>query len=112
MLGLLHSLRYSFARKGLELAPQSPGVYALFDEGELIYVGATGVDANRTIHACLGAHVSSPHRSCTRSATHYAWQITISSWAQASQILQHHKDKHGRLPRCNAEEVHPKMLPA
>lgn len=105
MLDLLHCVRYPFTPEALAFAPESPGVYVLFDKGEPIYVGSTATEPGRTLRRCIAAHFDGPHGSCTThpTPTHYAWEISLSSEAQAKRILEHHKAQHGRLPRCNAE---------
>lgn len=100
---LFASSRYPFTREGLDIAPRSPGIYGLFYEGQVIYVGSTATDPARTIHASLSAHLHGAHGDCTASAMRYSWAITLSSAVEAAQILEEYETEHGCLPHCHAE---------
>lgn len=99
--------RFPLTGKSMCYAPESPGIYGLFRDAELIYVGATGVQPERTIRTCLLAHLNGAKSRCTADATQYAWSITLSSAHQAAKILEQFKAEHHRLPQCNVEEAHP-----
>jgi hypothetical protein len=92
--------RYPFTRSMIELAPDVPGLYGLFEGDDLIYLGKTveGAAKAATIRACLLQHQSGALGDCTRKATTYTWEIAIWPGQREAQILQ------GRLPpRCQSD---------
>jgi hypothetical protein len=81
-------------------APADPGVYALWEEEELIYYGhAHGGSA--TIQSCLKQHLAGSN-SCTARATHYGWEISANPPAREAELLREFERQKKRLPRCNA----------
>lgn len=92
--------RYRFTRSLASGAPEEAGVYALWNGEELVFVGRASQGA--TIRACLIDHLdgSCP---CTRSATHYTWELSLQPAAREAEVLGEFQARFGRLPRCNAE---------
>jgi hypothetical protein len=94
------SPRYALIRTMVAGAPPDPGVYALWENEELIYYGrALGEGA--TIQSRLREHLAGAN-ACTAGATHYGWEITSNPRAREAELLREHQRAHGRLPRCNA----------
>jgi len=92
--------RYRFTRSMVEGAPADPGVYALWENDELIYYGrASG--AVITIQSALMEHLSGRAGACTQGATHYGWEITLEPTAREAELLGEYKAAFNRLPRCN-----------
>lgn len=92
--------RYRFTRNMVEGAPADPGVYALWEDDELIYYGrASG--AVITIQFALLEHLSGRAGECTRRATHYGWEITLDPAAREAALLEEYLQTFKRLPRCN-----------
>ena len=81
-------------------APPDPGVYALWENEELIYYGHA-VGGAATIQSCLRGHLDR-RDPCTSSATHYGWEITSHPTAREAELLHEYERARGRLPRCNA----------
>ena len=80
-------------------APNDPGVYALWENDELIYYGhARGESA--TIQSCLQQHLRG-ETGCT-GATHYGWEISANPPAREAELLREYQRAHKRLPRCNS----------
>lgn len=93
------SPRYAFNRTMVAGAPNDPGVYALWENDELIYYGhARGESA--TIQSCLQQHLSG-ETSCA-GATHYGWEISANPPAREAELLREYQRTHKRLPRCNS----------
>ena len=90
--------RYAFNRQMLEDAPNEQGVYALFLEEELIYLGYAHREL--TIRTCLLLHHDGSLGGCTKSATQYTWEITRWSAARLTEILLKFAKANGREPRC------------
>ena len=94
------SPRYALTRTMVSGAPADPGVYALWENDELIYYGhARGAGA--TIQSCLRQHLSGTN-SCTARATHYGWEISANPPAREAELLREYETRHKRIPRCNS----------
>ena len=95
------SPRYAFNAIMVSGAPPDPGVFALWQDEELIYYGrALGQGA--TIQSRLREHLEQGAH-CTAGATHYGWEITNNPRAREGELLREHENFHGRLPRCNVK---------
>jgi hypothetical protein len=95
------SPRYAFTAIMVGGAPPDPGVFALWENDELIYYGrALGHGA--TIQSQLREHLDGAN-PCTARATHYGWEITSHPGARELELVREHRRTHGRVPRCNAE---------
>jgi hypothetical protein len=93
------SPRYALTQTTVAGAPADPGVYALWENQELIYYGrARGESA--TIQSCLRQHLARGNH-CTARATHYAWEISANPSAREAELLREFEGMHKRRPRCN-----------
>ncbi len=93
------SRRYRFTRIVLLGAPADAGVYALWDQEELVYYGhATGGEL--TIRARLLEHLDGHLPS--DSVSHYSWELCANPAAREAQLLAEYQRAFGRLPRLNA----------
>ena len=96
--------RYPFTRPIIEYAPHDEGgVYVLWDGDEVIYIGRTG--NAHTIRTCLVEHVEGVRGGCTRTATHYSWEITIWDAARETELLALFARENRRDPRCQQESA-------
>jgi hypothetical protein len=78
--------RYRFTPSMVEGAPDDPGVYALWENEELIYYGRAS--ASSTIQFALFEHLSGRAGPCTGRATHYGWEITLDPVAQRGKFYR------------------------
>jgi len=87
---------YRFSSIIAQGAPEQPGVYALWHEEEMIYLGRAA-----SIRQRLLDHLqrSTP---CTVDATHYTWELALRPEAREAELLEQFRSRYGRLPRCNA----------
>ena len=92
--------RYRFTRIVIAGAPDDAGVYALWEDEELVYYGrADGKDegGGSTIRSRLLNHYyEGAHRP-----THYSWEICKDPAAREAELLGEHERAFGRLPRLN-----------
>jgi hypothetical protein len=93
------SPRYALNATMVAGAPSDPGVYALWENDELIYYGHARGESI-TIQSCLKQHLDGSN-VCTRSATHYGWEISANPPLREAQLLKEYERQHKRLPRCN-----------
>ena len=92
------SPRYAFNATMISGAPADPGVYALWENDELIYYGHARGD-RATIHSCLQQHLA--RADCP--ATHYGWEISANPPLREAELLREFERTHKRLPRCNSK---------
>lgn len=92
--------KYKFARAMVAGAPEGSGVYALWENGEMIYVGrANGIP----LRQMLLRHLEKGYCSCTERASHYTWELSLRPATRELEVLQDFEARHQRLPRCNEE---------
>lgn len=93
--------QFPFTGALIAAAPEEAGVYLLWQDGDVIYIGrAQGRDT--TIRSRLIDHFSGREGPCTRSTTHYGWELVRDPAAREAQLLEEHRTKFQRPPRCNA----------
>lgn len=88
---------YSFDQSNVNLCPREPGVYWLFWDGELIYIGMS----DWSIRSRLCAHLSGSEGSCTAAADQFAFETTTNPELREQELLEGHRVRYGRYPRCN-----------
>jgi hypothetical protein len=75
-------------------APDTPGVYELWDGEELIYVGAT---RGRTLRQQLAHELY----DLQATATHFSWEICFSPAARERELLAEFESLYHRPPKLN-----------
>ena len=94
------SPRYAFNATMVAGAPPDPGVFALWENDEVIYYGrALGNGA--TIQSRLREHLETGAHG-TAAATHYGWEIAANPRVREVELLREFQRSYGRLPRCNS----------
>lgn len=94
------NVTYDFTEENISRSPNQAGVYALYDASGIVYFGrATGTTV--TIRSRLYDHKRGDGDGCTQSATHYSREVTSTPVAREKELLEHYKQEHGVLPRCN-----------
>lgn len=80
----------------ITLAPDTPGVFELWDGDELLYVGSTRPkETLRTeLERELTAHPA--------EATHFSWEITFHPEDRSRELLTEFELQHHRRPRLNS----------
>lgn len=89
---------FRFSAAIVDGAPNIPGLYALWQDGDLIYVGRAV-----SIRERLVEHLRQRVCPCTEHATHYSWELSLRPESREVELLEMYKRRHGRLPRCNQE---------
>jgi hypothetical protein len=90
---------YRLTRGMVEGAPAEAGVFALWENDELIYVGRASASA--TIRDLLLEHLER-NGACTGRASHYSWELSLRPAARETEILNEFVAHYGRMPKCNA----------
>jgi hypothetical protein len=86
--------RYRFARIVIAGAPEDVGVYALWEEEEIVYYGRGAVRSRLMEH--FEGRVG---------ATHYSWELCKDPPAREAELLREHQRMFGRLPRINQDKA-------
>jgi hypothetical protein len=93
--------KYKLTRAMVDAAPSQQGLYALWEDDELIYVGRAL--ASGTIRECLSEHLDRRLGPCTEKATHYSWELSLRPATREVEILEEFLARFGRMPRCNED---------
>ena len=97
----IRSPKYKLTRAMVDGAPAEAGVYALWEDDELIYLGRASATAN--IRARLEEHLRRSICPCAENATHYSWELALHPATRELELLQEALARDGRLPRCNED---------
>lgn len=92
--------KYGFIIQNVDLSPDVPGVYALYDGDSLIYYGRAAGDGV-TIRSRLQSHLSGKEGPSTQKATHYKREQSTQPVARELELLQEFENIYRKLPRCN-----------
>ncbi len=92
---------FPFTARLIAGAPEEPGIYVLWEDGEVIYIGhAQG--RGTTIRSRLVDHFAGTLSPCTRRASHYSWEISLKPAPRELELIEEYRRANTRLPRCNA----------
>jgi hypothetical protein len=95
----INGKRYAFVDYAVAGAPQDPGIFALWDGDELIYVG-TAQGEGVTLQSALKQHLEGAF-PCTQASTHYSWELARNVKLREQQVLRDFAARFRRSPRCN-----------
>ena len=96
------SRHWTFSPLVVSGAPEEPGVYALFEDDELIYYGCAVQGS--TIQSALQeimARVRDGRAGCLQAINRYTWEITYRPRLREAELLQEFELAHQHAPRCN-----------
>lgn len=93
--------KHRFTRKNVELVPDSPGVYALFANGEVTYYGrASG--GHDTIRTRLSEHLAGRQAPGRIKAKLFCYEVTRYPLSRERALLEEYRRNTWRLPEYNA----------
>jgi len=92
------SLKWKFDPDSIRGTPKTQGVFGLWDEGTIVYIGAT--ERNVFLPDVLRELLTLRRRGIIQ-ATHFTWEITITPRSWAGELLRLHFNKFGSLPLYN-----------
>jgi hypothetical protein len=94
---------WPFTAPAIDLSPAEPGVYLLYCDGRLIYIGVAVNGAS--IRQELGSHFRGARGDGTREATAFSYELTPDPRALHRRYLDTHRDRYGgRMPAANERE--------
>jgi hypothetical protein len=91
---------WPFTDAAIEVSPAAPGVYLLYRDGRLLYIGLA-------VNGCgireeLASHASGARGDCTRAATAFIYEVSHQPRALYHRYLALHRARDGgRLPEGN-----------
>jgi hypothetical protein len=99
----LWSRKWPFLDYSVAAAPLDAGVYALWKVGEIIYIGASGVEARNSIRTRLLEHLKVCDGVTFPLPDHYSWEVANDPQQRKAELLVEYQRLHGgRLPQLNA----------
>jgi len=90
--------RYPFRAEAVKVAPEDSGVYALFDDEEVVYIGRA-TERNGGIRAALLVHLRNSGTGRLGHVTSYTWEIANSPESREAVLLARFIQEHLRFPR-------------
>lgn len=94
--------RWPFTPYLVSDAPEMPGVFALWENDELVYIGRA--TAPGSIRSALIARLNG-EPPFTALASHYAWEICRDPGPRERELLDEHVEAYRSLPRWNRQEL-------
>ena len=98
------SVAWPFSQAAVDVSPAAPGVFLLYNDGRLIYIGVAvnGSDIRQE----LASHLSVAHGECTRGASAFLYETVADPLRLYRYYLGAHRERYGgRLPPCNAAGI-------
>ncbi len=92
--------RRPFRSKRIDIAPDEPGVYALFRDKELVYIGMS----EESIRVRLQSHKRGDEKPGTKAVSHFKVEPSSRPKKREDQLLREYQREHdGLLPRHNVQ---------
>jgi hypothetical protein len=84
------------------ISPETPGVFELWDDEELVYVGSTR-RPDESIRTCLIQRLSKEDGS-EHPPTHFSWEVSYRPTDRRQELLVEFQSLNKRPPRFNSAE--------
>ena len=91
-------MRLRFDEQHVKDVPEQSGIFTLWDQQDLVYIGRTAPRSN--LQADL-KHALKMAMADDMLATHFSYEETVSPKTRASEELRAYFENWGRLPRYN-----------
>ena len=91
-------MRLHFVEQHVQKLPEAPGIFCLWDNRHLVYVGRTAPRANLRSELHHALTVAMAADLC---ATHFTYEVTNTPKTRAAEELREHFERWGALPRYN-----------
>ena len=104
----ISSRRWTFNPLVLSGAPQEPGVYALYENDEVVYYGCAlqGSTIHSALHEIL-ERVEAGSAGCLQNVNRYTWEINYRPRLREAELLREFEQAHEHRPRCNEPSIEP-----
>ena len=98
------ALAWPFTEAAVDLSPAAPGVYLLYRDGRLIYIGLAVNGSG--IRQELESHWRGAHGPGTRDATAFLYELAREPRVLHQRYLSTHRERYGgRVPAGNEQEL-------
>jgi hypothetical protein len=98
---------WPFSEAAIDLAPAAAGVFMLYRDGRLIYIGLA--PAGSGIRAELASHRAGAHGHASAAATAFLYEQSAEPRPLYERYLEAHRARYGgRLPPANDAELRPR----
>jgi hypothetical protein len=98
------ALAWPFSEAAVDLSPAAPGVYLLYRDGRLVYIGLAVNGSG--IRQELESHLCGARGPGTRAATAFLYELARDPRALHGDYLAAHRARYGgRLPAANEWEL-------
>jgi len=84
----------------LESLPEQSGVFTLYEEGQMIFIGRAD-GSGHTIRSVVLDHKEGRIGACTQQFDHYTREVTLNVALRYRELLRRHARKYHRFPKCN-----------
>ena len=91
---------YAATPANLDSLPDQPGVFTLYQEGQMIFIGRAD-GGTHTIKSVIMDHKEGRIGPCTQRFDHYTRETTTNVALRYREFLQRHARKYHRFPKCN-----------
>jgi hypothetical protein len=97
---------WSFNPTVVSGAPDEPGVYALFEDEEIVYYGCAmqGSTIQSALHEIL-TRVRDGRGGCLQRVNRYSWEITHRPRLREAELLREFEQANQQPPRCNRPQI-------
>ncbi len=86
----------------LDSLPESPGVFTLYKDGTLIFIGYANGDS-QTIRSQIMGHKEGREVPLTKLFDHYTREVTPNVVVRYRELMQNYARKYHRWPKGNEE---------
>lgn len=90
----------AFTRSNVELVPHVQGIYCLYADARLVYIGSTSLEST-SLRTRLLRHLDGLAESGTEQATHFAIEVTDEPVEKRWLLLNAYFRNHGAAPPFN-----------
>jgi hypothetical protein len=94
--------RWLFIASLVFISPETPGIFELWDDEELVYVGSTG-RPDESIRNCLIRYLSTEGAG-DHPPTHFSWEVSYRPTNRRHELLVEFQALNKRPPRLNSAE--------
>ena len=91
---------FSATHANLESLPEQSGVFTLYENGQMIFIGRAD-GSGHTIRSIVLDHKEGRLGPCTQRFDHYTRETTTNVALRYRELLQRHARKYHRFPKCN-----------
>ena len=92
-------MRQRFVEDDVKNVPEEPGIFSLFQESDLVYIGRT--EPRTTLRSELERALKVAMADENMEATHFTYELTPSPKTRAGEELRSYFETWGRLPVYN-----------